>query len=147
MLSGTLAFLPFLPHPWQVDSSCHVPPSSGEQACSWNSPVDFCQCFSCQNHVTWPCWAGAWSCLLSRLCGRGGEEEERGRGRRVQRVDGPTYRILLMDQLLGPPWTLSGQDKGWGNKGQEGVMGINNIKELTCKFCSQTEEIWGYLGW
>lgn len=46
-----------------------------------------------------------------------------------------------MDQHLGPPWTLSGQDKGWGNKDQEGVMGINDIKELTGKFGSQTEEI------
>ena len=41
-----------------------------------------------------------------------------GGGRRVPRVDGPTYRILLKDQHLGPPWMLSGQDKGRGNKGQ-----------------------------
>ena len=49
-----------------------------------------------------------------------GEERKRraGAGRRVPRVDGPTYRILLKDQHLGPPWTLSGQDKGRGNKGQ-----------------------------
>ena len=72
-----------------------------------------------------------------------GEERKRrrGRGRRVQRADGPTYRILLTDQHLGPPWMLSGQDKGWGNKGQEELMGIKDIKELTCKFRSQTEEI------
>lgn len=81
--------------------------------------ADCCRCFPCQNHVTWLCWAGAWGCLLSRLCGRGGEEEEKGEG-------GEEFRGL-MDQIPQDPphrpasWSsliLSGQDKGWGNKGK-----------------------------